>query len=92
MNQDTRIVHAGLDPERNFGIVNPPVYRAAPARTRRMLPPRPGTRHTPRSRSAGRPVAIEVPLLDRVHPVYLWRIPGAEGVGPPAPRRSGREV
>jgi cysteine-S-conjugate beta-lyase len=29
MNVDTRLVHAGRDPERNFGIVNPPVYRAS---------------------------------------------------------------
>ena len=29
MNQDTRLVHAGRDPDRNFGIINPPVYRAS---------------------------------------------------------------
>jgi cysteine-S-conjugate beta-lyase len=29
MKPDTRLVHAGRDPERNFGIVNPPVYRAS---------------------------------------------------------------
>ncbi|MBI1733532.1 MAG: cystathionine beta-lyase [Candidatus Rokubacteria bacterium] len=29
MKLDTRLVHAGRDPERNFGVVNPPVYRAS---------------------------------------------------------------
>jgi cystathionine beta-lyase len=29
MKVDTRLVHAGRDPDRNFGIVNPPVYRAS---------------------------------------------------------------
>ncbi|MGH7389521.1 MAG: cystathionine beta-lyase [Candidatus Rokuibacteriota bacterium] len=29
MTRDTRLVHAGRDPQRNFGIVNPPVYRAS---------------------------------------------------------------
>lgn len=29
MTPDTRLVHAGRDPQRNFGIVNPPVYRAS---------------------------------------------------------------
>jgi cysteine-S-conjugate beta-lyase len=29
MREDTRLVHAGRDPDRNFGIVNPPVYRAS---------------------------------------------------------------
>jgi cystathionine beta-lyase len=29
MNVDSRLVHAGRDPDRNFGIVNPPVYRAS---------------------------------------------------------------
>lgn len=29
MQPDTRIVHAGRHPEQNFGIVNPPVYRAS---------------------------------------------------------------
>ncbi len=29
MTPDTRLVHAGRDPRRNFGIVNPPVYRAS---------------------------------------------------------------
>jgi cystathionine beta-lyase len=29
MKPDTRLVHTGRDPERNFGIVNPPVYRAS---------------------------------------------------------------
>jgi cysteine-S-conjugate beta-lyase len=29
MRPDTRLVHAGRDPERNFGIVNPPLYRAS---------------------------------------------------------------
>jgi len=29
MKPDTRLVHAGRDPERNHGIVNPPVYRAS---------------------------------------------------------------
>jgi cysteine-S-conjugate beta-lyase len=29
MKPDTRLVHAGRDPERNFGVVNPPVYRAS---------------------------------------------------------------
>jgi cysteine-S-conjugate beta-lyase len=29
MNPETRLVHAGRDPEKNFGIVNPPVYRAS---------------------------------------------------------------
>jgi len=29
MKPDTRLVHAGRDPDRNFGIVNPPVYRAS---------------------------------------------------------------
>ena len=29
MKTDTRLVHAGRDPLRNFGVVNPPVYRAS---------------------------------------------------------------
>jgi cystathionine beta-lyase len=29
MNNDTRLVHAGRDPERHAGTVNPPVYRAS---------------------------------------------------------------
>jgi cystathionine beta-lyase len=29
MKPETRLVHAGRDPEGNFGIVNPPVYRAS---------------------------------------------------------------
>ncbi|MCZ6532386.1 MAG: cystathionine beta-lyase [SAR324 cluster bacterium] len=29
MKDDTLLVHAGRDPERNFGIVNPPLYRAS---------------------------------------------------------------
>lgn len=29
MNPETRLVHAGREPEKNFGIVNPPVYRAS---------------------------------------------------------------
>ena len=29
MKTETRLVHAGRDPEKNFGIVNPPVYRAS---------------------------------------------------------------
>ena len=29
MRQETRLVHSGRDPERNLGIVNPPVYRAS---------------------------------------------------------------
>jgi len=29
MRSDTRLVHAGRDPEHNHGIVNPPVYRAS---------------------------------------------------------------
>ena len=29
MKAETRLVHAGRDPEKNFGIVNPPVYRAS---------------------------------------------------------------
>jgi cystathionine beta-lyase len=29
MKPETRLVHAGRDPEKNFGIVNPPVYRAS---------------------------------------------------------------
>jgi cystathionine beta-lyase len=29
MKIDTRLVHAGRDPDKNFGIVNPPVYRAS---------------------------------------------------------------
>ncbi|MBI4014027.1 MAG: cystathionine beta-lyase [Candidatus Rokubacteria bacterium] len=29
MKPETRLVHAGRDPERNHGIVNPPVYRAS---------------------------------------------------------------
>jgi cysteine-S-conjugate beta-lyase len=29
MRPQTRLVHAGRDPEKNFGIVNPPVYRAS---------------------------------------------------------------
>ena len=29
MKPETRLVHSGRDPERNFGIVNPPVYRAS---------------------------------------------------------------
>ncbi len=29
MKDDTLIIHSGRDPEQNFGIVNPPVYRAS---------------------------------------------------------------
>jgi cysteine-S-conjugate beta-lyase len=29
MKPETRLLHSGRDPERNFGIVNPPVYRAS---------------------------------------------------------------
>ncbi len=29
MQPDTRLVHVARDPERNFGVVNPPVYRAS---------------------------------------------------------------
>lgn len=29
MKRETRLVHAGRDPEKNFGVVNPPVYRAS---------------------------------------------------------------
>ena len=29
MKRETRLVHAARDPERNFGVVNPPVYRAS---------------------------------------------------------------
>ena len=29
MKEDTLLAHAGRDPESNFGIVNPPVYRAS---------------------------------------------------------------
>ncbi len=29
MKPDTRLVHAGREPEKHFGIVNPPVYRAS---------------------------------------------------------------
>lgn len=29
MKRETRLVHAGRDPERNFGVVNPPIYRAS---------------------------------------------------------------
>lgn len=29
MRPETRLVHAGRDPERNFGVVNPPIYRAS---------------------------------------------------------------
>src|SRR5438270_9727967 len=29
MKPETRLVHAGRDPEKNFGVVNPPVYRAS---------------------------------------------------------------
>jgi cystathionine beta-lyase len=29
MKPETRLVHAGRDPEKNFGIVNPPIYRAS---------------------------------------------------------------
>jgi len=29
MKPETRLVHAGREPEKNFGIVNPPVYRAS---------------------------------------------------------------
>lgn len=29
MNRETRLVHAGRDPEKNFGVVNPPIYRAS---------------------------------------------------------------
>ncbi len=29
MERDTRLVHAGRDPEQQFGVVNPPVYRAS---------------------------------------------------------------
>jgi cystathionine beta-lyase len=29
MKKETRLVHAGREPEKNFGVVNPPVYRAS---------------------------------------------------------------
>jgi cystathionine beta-lyase len=29
VKRETRLVHAGRDPEKNFGVVNPPVYRAS---------------------------------------------------------------
>jgi cystathionine beta-lyase/cystathionine gamma-synthase len=29
MKRETRLVHAGRDPEKNFGVVNPPVYRTS---------------------------------------------------------------
>jgi cystathionine beta-lyase len=29
MKPETRLAHAGRDPEKNFGIVNPPIYRAS---------------------------------------------------------------
>ena len=29
MKRDTRLVHAGREPEKNFGVVNPPVYRTS---------------------------------------------------------------
>lgn len=29
MRPETRVVHAGRDPQSNFGIVNPPIYRAS---------------------------------------------------------------
>ena len=29
MKPETRLAHSGRDPERNFGIVNPPIYRAS---------------------------------------------------------------
>jgi cystathionine beta-lyase len=29
MKRETRLVHAGRDPDKNFGVVNPPVYRAS---------------------------------------------------------------
>ena len=29
MDRETRLVHAGRDPERQEGIVNPPLYRAS---------------------------------------------------------------
>ena len=29
MKRETRLVHSGRDPEKHFGIVNPPVYRAS---------------------------------------------------------------
>lgn len=29
MNSDTRLVHAGRDPERQFGVISPPIYRAS---------------------------------------------------------------
>ncbi len=29
MKRETRLVHAGRDPEKNFGVVNPPIYRAS---------------------------------------------------------------
>ena len=29
MKPETKLVHAGRDPEKNFGVVNPPVYRAS---------------------------------------------------------------
>ena len=29
MKRETRLIHAGRDPEKHFGIVNPPVYRAS---------------------------------------------------------------
>jgi cystathionine beta-lyase len=29
MRRETRLVHAGRDPEHNFGVVNPPIYRAS---------------------------------------------------------------
>ncbi len=31
MKPETRLAHAGRDPEKNFGIVNPPVYRGLEA-------------------------------------------------------------
>ena len=40
MHLDTRLAHAGRDPDRQFGVINPPVYRAStivfpsPRRTR----------------------------------------------------------
>ena len=29
MNSDTRLVHAGRDPERQSGVINPPIYRGS---------------------------------------------------------------
>ena len=29
MDRDTRLVHSGRDPDRQEGIVNPPLYRAS---------------------------------------------------------------